>query len=78
MISDESYSPHTAHTLAPVPLVLVGAGDATFADAAPSCDGINGLWTAGQAGRLADIAPTFVSLMGLAVPSEWTGKSLLA
>jgi len=30
------------------------------------------------AGRLADVAPTMLELMGLAVPAEMTGRSLLA
>ena len=54
--------PHTAHTTGPVPLVLV----------APPA-GI----TAIQSGRLADVAPTMLALLGLAQPAEMTGHSLL-
>ena len=58
-------TPHTAHTTAPVPLILV---DETGA----------GLGLAGDDGRLADIAPTLLEALGLPVPPEMTGKSLLA
>lgn len=64
MIADDGESPFTAHTTARVPLVLV-ASDASL-----------GLEDTG-AGRLADIAPTIVDLLGLEKPAEWTGNSLL-
>ena len=51
---------HTAHTTNPVPVVLLGGGNAGIAR-----------------GRLADIAPTLLELMGLPQPAEMTGKSLL-
>jgi len=60
---DGSGEPFTAHTLSRVPL-CIALGDATFADPGD--------------GRLADVAPTLVSLMGLEVPQMWTGRSLLA
>lgn len=53
---------HTAHTLNPVPLVLVGAG-AEVANL--------------EKGRLADVAPTLLDLMGLEQPAEMTGRSLI-
>jgi len=54
--------PHTAHTMNLVPLILVGARrDATTL----------------QSGRLADMAPTVLDLMGLAQPAEMTGRSLI-
>ncbi|WP_259781930.1 2,3-bisphosphoglycerate-independent phosphoglycerate mutase [Aestuariispira ectoiniformans] len=53
---------HTAHTLNPVPLVLVGAGG----------DVVNL-----HKGRLADVAPTLLDLMGLEQPAEMTGRSLI-
>lgn len=56
-------SPHTAHTMNPVPLVLVG--DALLED------------TALQPGVLGDIAPTILHIMGIAVPAEMTGKNLV-
>ncbi len=52
--------PHTAHTTNPVPVLVVGAGEAALAN-----------------GRLADIAPTLLQLMGLPQPAEMTGVSLL-
>ena len=54
--------PHTAHTLNPVPIVLAGA---------PAR--VTGL----ADGRLADVAPTVLALMGLPRPAEMTGRSLL-
>lgn len=53
--------PHTAHTLNPVPVILVGGPDGA----------------ALRDGRLADLAPTVLSLMGLPQPPEMTGTSLL-
>jgi 2,3-bisphosphoglycerate-independent phosphoglycerate mutase len=53
---------HTAHTLNPVPLVLVNP---------PA--GVTGL----RDGRLADIAPTLLALLGLRQPTAMTGRPLL-
>jgi 2,3-bisphosphoglycerate-independent phosphoglycerate mutase len=53
--------PHTAHTTNPVPAMLLG-GPAGAALAD---------------GRLADIAPTLLALLGLAQPAAMTGRSLL-
>src|SRR6185437_5546979 len=53
---------HTAHTLNPVPLVLVNP---------PA--GVTGL----RDGRLADIAPTLLALLGLRRPAAMTGRPLL-
>jgi 2,3-bisphosphoglycerate-independent phosphoglycerate mutase len=58
-----SGQPHTAHTLNPVPLVYVNDADAS----ARLRDG----------GRLCDIAPTMVELLGLTQPAEMTGHSLI-
>jgi 2,3-bisphosphoglycerate-independent phosphoglycerate mutase len=58
--------PHTAHTLNPVEVFVVGEGFATGRTAMRS------------GGRLADIAPTVLALMGLPKPAEMTGESLLA
>ncbi|HEY2892386.1 MAG TPA: 2,3-bisphosphoglycerate-independent phosphoglycerate mutase [Dongiaceae bacterium] len=54
--------PHTAHTLNRVPLVLVNAPR-----------GITGIGN----GRLADIAPTLLALMGMPQPASMTGHDLL-
>lgn len=61
----EDGSPFTAHTTALVPLV--------FADYART-----GLGLSDEHGALCDIAPTLLGLIGLDVPSEMTGKNLLA
>ena len=62
MRDTETGEPHTAHTLNPVPVILVnGPG------------GITGL----DNGRLADIAPTLLALMGLKPPRAMTGRSLI-
>jgi 2,3-bisphosphoglycerate-independent phosphoglycerate mutase len=63
MVDPETGQPHTAHTLNPVPLVLVGADAKRIGRLKP--------------GRLADIAPTILQLLGLPVPAEMTGHSLL-
>jgi 2,3-bisphosphoglycerate-independent phosphoglycerate mutase len=57
--------PHTAHTLNLVEVFVVGDG---FIKATPMRAG----------GRLADIAPTVLHLMGLPKPAEMTGESLIA
>ncbi|WP_306151650.1 2,3-bisphosphoglycerate-independent phosphoglycerate mutase [Roseovarius sp. MMSF_3281] len=62
MIDPETGGPHTAHTLNPVPVVLVGG---------PSGASLN-------PGRLADLAPTLLHLMGLPQPPEMTGECLIA
>lgn len=59
MWDDATNGPHTAHTLNPVPVALVGV-DCTLHD-----------------GRLADLAPTILSLMALEKPDEMTGESLI-
>lgn len=63
MLADDG-SPHTAHTTAPVPLILVdGSGE--------------GLHLSGKDGKLADIAPTLLCAIGLEIPSEMDGDNLL-
>ena len=54
-------SPFTAHTTNPVPLLLVGDGTHTLK----------------EGGRLADLAPTMLEMLGLPQPAEMDGKSLL-
>jgi len=54
--------PHTAHTLNPVPVLVVGARNRALV----------------AGGRLADIAPTLLELMEMPKPREMTGSSLLA
>ena len=54
--------PHTAHTLNPVPLVLVNPPPGV---------------TALGDGKLADIAPTLLALLGMSRRAAMTGQSLL-
>lgn len=58
--------PHTAHTLNLVETFVVGEGFAA------------GKTKLRTGGRLADIAPTVLHLMGLPKPAEMTGESLIA
>jgi len=64
MMSDpETGEPHTAHTLNPVPFIVVNSPTAVehLAD-----------------GRLSDVAPTLLDLLGLPQPVVMTGHSLIA
>lgn len=61
MVDPETGGPHTAHTTNLVPVAVVGAPDG-----ATVADG-----------RLADLAPTLLDLMGLELPPEMTGRSLI-
>ena len=61
MIDYKTGEPQTAHTTNPVPLVIVGL---------PSNKKI-------REGRLADLAPTMLDIMGLEKPDEMTGESLI-
>jgi 2,3-bisphosphoglycerate-independent phosphoglycerate mutase len=63
MIDPETLGPHTAHTTFDVPLIVV---DSRYVGK-PLRSG----------GRLADIAPTMLELLGLDQPAEMTGQSLL-
>ena len=63
MTDPDSQGPHTAHTLSPVPLILVNPP--SFAE---------GLKT----GVLADVSPTLLRLLGLEQPAEMTGQSLIS
>lgn len=56
-----THAPYTAHTNTPVKAVLFNA------------KGVTGL----QDGKLADVAPTLLDLMGIGQPVEMTGHSLL-
>ncbi len=61
MIDPETGGPHTAHTLNPVPVALVGGPPGASL----------------RTGRLSDLAPTVLALMGLEQPPEMTGQSLI-
>ena len=62
MIDYKTGEPHTAHTTNPVPLILVTANEKLKLK---------------NDGKLADLAPTMLDLMGLEKPEEMTGESLL-
>lgn len=62
LVDYETGAPFTAHTINPVPFILINAD--------PSYGLRDG-------GCLADIAPTLIELMGMEQPAEMTGKSLL-
>lgn len=60
-----THEPHTAHTTNPVPVMLINS---------PWLEHASPLHN----GRLADIAPTLLALLGLHQPAEMTGKSLFS
>ena len=64
MWDEAQNAPFTAHTTLPVPCILV---DDTRKDVKLR-----------EGGRLCDLAPTLLELLGLPIPAEMTGKSLLA
>lgn len=57
----EDNSPFTAHTTNPVPLLAIGLGDVKLR----------------EGGRLADLAPTMLSVLGLEQPAAMSGQSLI-
>lgn len=62
MIDPETGGAFTAHTTNPVPFVLVNYKEGV---------------TLKEGGKLADIAPTLIEMMGMEKPAEMTGESLL-
>jgi len=79
MFDPITQAPHTAHTTYDVPLIVVGEkfkGRKLRGDQSPRG------WfdpAAREArGRLADVMPTALAMMGLAKPKEMTGTSLIA
>ncbi|PWJ22186.1 2,3-bisphosphoglycerate-independent phosphoglycerate mutase [Jannaschia seohaensis] len=62
MVDPETGKAHTAHTLNPVPVILWGGPEGASL----------------RDGRLADLAPTVLELMGLDAPEQMTGISLIA
>jgi 2,3-bisphosphoglycerate-independent phosphoglycerate mutase len=61
MWDENAAMPHTAHTYNPVPVYLVGGEDRYIL----------------TDGGLKDLAPTLLDLMGLPIPKEMTGQSLI-
>ncbi len=62
MIDPDTGNAHTAHTLNPVPVILVGGPEGAKL----------------SNGRLADLAPSLLQLMQIEKPEEMTGKSLIS
>jgi len=62
MFDPTTNGPHTAHTLSKVPVVLIGAKE------------VHAL----HDGRLADVAPTLLNLLGLPQPDAMDGEPLLS
>ena len=61
MIDYKTGEPHTAHTTNPVPLILVTENNKLKI----------------KEGKLADLAPTMLELLGIEKPEEMTGESLI-
>jgi 2,3-bisphosphoglycerate-independent phosphoglycerate mutase len=64
MVDPVTGQAHTAHTLNPVPLWLVSKDE-------------DGKGRVLRAGRICDVAPTMIQIMGLTQPAAMTGKSLI-
>ncbi len=62
LVDYDSGAPFTAHTINPVPFILINYDPA---------------YTLREGGCLADIAPTLIEMMEMTQPEEMTGKSLL-
>ena len=61
MIDYKTGEPHTAHTTNPVPLILVSKDESLKI----------------KSGKLADLAPTLLEILGIEQPAEMTGESIL-
>jgi 2,3-bisphosphoglycerate-independent phosphoglycerate mutase len=61
MVDPVTGGPHTAHTTNPVAVAVLGGPPGTTL----------------RSGRLADVAPTILDLMGLPQPAEMTGQTLI-
>jgi len=84
MINLETGAPHTAHTTNKVPFIMTGdpkvlkfkedkkKEDKDDKPLEKKADEIEE-----EEGALSDVAPTILDLLGLAVPEEMTGRSLL-
>jgi 2,3-bisphosphoglycerate-independent phosphoglycerate mutase len=64
MRDPETGEPHTAHTLVDVPIIAINTG-------------ITGGRVELRNGRLADVAPTLLDLVGIAKPPQMTGQTLV-
>lgn len=61
MIDYKTGEPHTAHTTNPVPLILVTKNKDLKI----------------KSGKLADLTPTLLEILGIEQPAEMTGESIL-
>ncbi len=61
LLDEATGAPVTAHTLNPVPLIIAGVGKVALR----------------EGGRLCDIAPTLLDMLGLPKPEEMTGEALI-
>lgn len=61
MIDPNTGGPQTAHTSNPVPFIVIGEGNVKLR----------------EGGKLADVAPTLLTMMNLPVPEEMTGESII-
>jgi 2,3-bisphosphoglycerate-independent phosphoglycerate mutase len=61
MIDLKTGEPQTAHTTNLVPLIVIGEGEVKLR----------------QGGRLADVAPTLLTMMNISIPQEMTGESII-
>ncbi|KAI8970614.1 2,3-bisphosphoglycerate-independent phosphoglycerate mutase [Pilobolus umbonatus] len=64
MLADDGKSPFTAHTCAKVPFIMANDGGHQLKEV--------------EGSALCDVAPTLLAYMGLDIPKEMTGQSLLA
>ena len=62
-MADDDGSPFTAHTTNKVPFIVVGEQVKNV--------------SLREGGILADVAPTFLDMMGVEIPEEMTGKTLI-
>ena len=62
MVDPVTLQPHTAHTVNPLPVILVGGPQGA---------------TLREGGRLADLAPSVLGQMGLPLAPQMTGKTLI-
>jgi 2,3-bisphosphoglycerate-independent phosphoglycerate mutase len=62
MVDHKTGDPHTYHTTQPVSLFVIG---------------VDGYVNLRPRGKLADVSPTVLELMGIQQPEEMTGQSLI-
>ena len=81
MFDPVTNAPHTAHTIYDVPMIVVGAAWKGKPCGVLRGDNDVGGWfdaaTRAKRGRLADVMPTALAMMGLKKPAEMTGESVV-